>query len=100
MTRAICLAAVMCLACGCAGTSKPELRPGAETNDVALSNLNLAVEYLRRGEYEKALEKLDRAREADPKYPLIYNTYGVLYERLGDFERAERNFEKALQLNR
>lgn len=100
MMRAICCAAIMGLVCACAQTSKQELRPGVQTNDVALSNLNLGVEYLRRGEYEKALEKLERAKEADPRYPLIYNTYGVLYERLGDFERAENSFEKALQLDR
>jgi type IV pilus assembly protein PilF len=53
---------------------------------------------MQRREYAKALEKLDRAREADPEYPLIFNTYGVLYQALGENARAEQNFKHALRL--
>jgi type IV pilus assembly protein PilF len=93
------LLALLTLA-GCApATGKPALQPRAATNDVAIANLNLGIEYMRRGEYERALEKLDKARQADPSYPLTYNTYGVLYQQLGDSAHAEQNFKKALQLD-
>src|SRR5690606_11614735 len=81
------------------GGAGGNLRPQASTNDAAIANLNLAIEYMRRGEYQKALEKLDKARAADPGYPQTYNTYGVLYEMLGEPSRAEQNFRKALQLS-
>ena len=40
---------------------------------IAYTNVNLGVEYMRQGAYEKALRKFERAREADPRYPLTYN---------------------------
>ena len=90
------------LLAGCTpGTSTRDrnLQPSAQTNEAALANLGLGVEYMRRGEYDKALEKLDKARQADPAYPLTYNSYGVLYQQLGDPQRAEQNFKRALQLD-
>lgn len=86
-------------ACGPTGSAgSGNIRPRTTSNEVALTNLNLGVEYMRRGDYEKALEKLNKARDADPSYPPTYNTYGVLYELLGQESRAEQNFRKALQL--
>lgn len=88
------------LAGGCApATTGRNLQPAAQTNDLAITNLNLGLEYLRRGEHEKALEKLEKARQADPSYPLTYNSLGVLYQRLGDYGKAEQSFKKALQLD-
>lgn len=81
-----------------AGNSET-IRPMAETNDVAQTNLNLGIAYLQRGEYQKSLEKLERARGADKNYPPIYNTLGVLYQRLGDKVKAEVFFKQALNLN-
>jgi type IV pilus assembly protein PilF len=75
------------------------LRSRHQPNDAAVANINLGVEYMRRGDYERALERFERARQADPNYPLVYNTLGVLYQRLGDFNRAEQFFKRALQLD-
>ena len=83
-----------------------EIRPSNQdittsqiTNERALSNLNLGIAYLKERAYEKALDKLNKAKEADPQYSPIYNVFGLLYQQLGDFERAESNFKKALSLN-
>lgn len=70
-----------------------------QTNRVAETNLNLGVEYLKRGDYEKALEKLNRALEADPKYPPTYNALGILYQKLGKPDEAEGYFKRALRIN-
>ncbi|RKZ48868.1 MAG: type IV pilus biogenesis/stability protein PilW [Gammaproteobacteria bacterium] len=75
------------------------IRPTTGTNDVAAVNLNLGVEYLRLGQYEKALSKLEKAREADENYPPTYNTLAILYQRLGDKVKAEANYQHALRLN-
>lgn len=85
---------------GCASTTDRDLQPDATTNNVARANLNLGVAYMQRGEYEKSLEKLDRARKADPGYYATYNAYGLLYQLLGKNREAEENFKKALSLNR
>lgn len=65
---------------------------------IAFSNVNLGVEYMRQGEYEKALEKFNKAVEADNKYPLSYNMLGVLYQQLNDAGTAEDYFKKSLKL--
>lgn len=87
-----------CETTGGAGGGSGNIRPAATTNEAAATNLKLAMEYMQRREYARALEKLDRARDADPGYALTYNTYGVLYQTLGDDDRAEQNFRKALSL--
>jgi type IV pilus assembly protein PilF len=92
------LALLISLAACAPAAPKRNLEPQAPGNEVAVANLNLGIEYMRRGEYERALEKLDKARQADPSYAFTYNTYGVLYQQLGDTARAEQNFKKALQL--
>jgi type IV pilus assembly protein PilF len=81
------------------GSGTAAVRPTSGTNDIAAVNLNLGVEYLRLGEYEKALSKLEKAREADENYPPTYNTLGVLYQRLGDKVKAEAFYQHALRLN-
>lgn len=66
---------------------------------VALANLKLGIGYMQEGLYEKALEKLNRAREARPDYPPIYSALGVLHQKLGVYDVAEDNFKKAIKLN-
>jgi len=70
-----------------------------QRQQVAEANLNVAVEFLRRGNYEGALERLDRAREAEPRNAFIYSMYGLVYQRIGDTEQAEKNFRRSLELD-
>lgn len=81
-------------------SSAKNTRPSiTATNEPALTNLNLAIEYMRRGNYETALAKLNRAHRADPGYYATHNVYGLLYQQLREKEKAERHFKKALSLN-
>lgn len=66
---------------------------------IAKTNLDLGVEYMRRGEYETALTRLERARHADPDYAPTYSVLGVLHQKLGEDELAESNFRKSLALD-
>ncbi len=86
---------------GCNQTpgSSGSYRPTEGTNDIAQTNLNLGIAYLRTGEFEKSLEKLKKARAADKNYPPIYNALGVLYQRLGNKVKAEEYYLHALGLN-
>ena len=99
MTRLCCAFMTVLLTAACTQTGGGKYRPPAQANDAAASNLSLGVEYMRRGEYEKALEKLQRAKTADPDYPLTYNSLGVLYQLIGDNRQAEQNFKHALALD-
>ena len=95
----IALVSLFLGACDQTGSNKGMLRPSAGTNEIARTNLALGIEYMRRGNYEKSLEKLDRAHAADSKYSGIYNAYGLLYQLLKRNKDAEKYFKKALKLN-
>jgi tetratricopeptide (TPR) repeat protein len=50
--------------------------------------------YMMR-QYEKAIENFNKALEIDPRNSRIYFYRGMAYERLGKFEQALKDFEKA-----
>lgn len=84
----------------CEPTGPANLKAGRTTTDNAVTaNINLGVEYMRQKDFEKALEKLERARKLDPGYYETYDMLGVLYQRLGQKKLAEESFKKALRLN-
>lgn len=66
---------------------------------IAATNLNLGIEYMKLGEYNLALEKFLRAKEAKSDYAPVYDALGLLYQKLGQVEDAERNFQQAIKLN-
>ena len=81
-------------------SAQDNIRPGTKTNDSARANLNLAIEYMRRGNYEAALSRLDRAYQADPRYYAVHNVYGLLYQQIKEDKKAHEHFKKALSLNK
>lgn len=98
--RFICLLSLpLLLAGGCAQTGPGDpLAPGYEANEVARANVRLGAAYMEEGDFETALNRLERARRADPQYPAVYHMLGLLYQRLGQFEQAENNYRRGLSL--
>lgn len=86
-------------ACSQPGPPKKNLQTPEVKREVVSSNINLAIAYLNEKDYEKALEKLDKAKEADPNYAPIYNMYGLLYQQLEQPREAEKNFRRAIRLD-
>ena len=102
LLQLICLSSLMLFTSSCAQLApgdSSKLTPAQRTNEVAEANLHLGIAYLQQGEYEKSLEKLNRALEADSKYPPTYNALGLLYQKLGKSAEAEKNFKHALSLS-
>jgi type IV pilus assembly protein PilF len=75
-------------------------RSSYDSDEIAVANLNLGIEYLRRGEYEIAMVKLNRAKEAAPNYAPVYDALGVLSQYMGLTEEADIYFKKAIQLSK
>jgi type IV pilus assembly protein PilF len=80
----------------CSATEKKEdeqeqNRKSAETNTV------LGQEYMQRGQYEVALEKLKRAIAQDLTYSPAHTVLAVLYETLGEMDLAEKQYQEALK---
>jgi type IV pilus assembly protein PilF len=61
-------------------------------------NTQLGVEYMREGNFETALKKINKALEIDANYARAHDVLGLLYSRLGQAEKASQSFKRALEL--
>jgi type IV pilus assembly protein PilF len=78
-------------ACVSSTEKSPEsARKAAETNAA------LGRNYMDRGQYEIALEKLKRAVANDKTYAPAHTLLGVLYERIGKQEEAGKEYKLAV----
>lgn len=91
------LVAVTAPAAACVTTTSELPRPASD-EEAAQANLNLGAAYVRQGDYELALEKLDRALEQDPRLAEAHSTIAIVYDQLGETEQAEEHYERATQL--
>ncbi len=62
--------------------------------DLMQGTLNLA-----EGNYDQALEFLNKAEQADPRMPTLHNQIGAVYLKINRFEEAERAFLKGLDID-
>lgn len=67
---------------------------------VKLSQINteLGVAYMNQGDYNTAMDKLQKAVSMDPSNHLAYSSIAMLHARLGQNEDAERNFKRAIEI--
>lgn len=82
------------LAAGCSST--PE-RSDEENRKAADTNAALGRQYMDRGQYEIALEKLKRSVAYDKTYAPAHTLLGVLYETIGETELAEDEYRQAVR---
>ncbi len=82
---------------GCGGRANSV--ESSEPNKMAALNMQLGTEYMRRGQFDIARDRLHKAVEIDPQFADGYNALGVLYERTGQNAEAEQYYERALSLN-
>jgi type IV pilus assembly protein PilF len=61
-------------------------------------NTSLGTEYMNRGQYEIALEKLKKATRADPNYAPAHTVLAVLYEQIGEPKLAEGHYKRAVEI--
>lgn len=71
--------------------SQEEARKAAQTNTA------LGRQYMERGQYEIAMEKLKRAVAHDKTYAPAHTMFAILYETLGQADDAEREYRLALR---
>ena len=79
---------------------REQATPRLDKSQIAAANIGLGVEYMRKAEYEKALEKLEAAREAEPRNAMAYSVMALVRQRMGEFAEAERLFKQSVKLNR
>ncbi len=82
------------------GTYTPNPQPAQETELQYRARLHteLGANYLYRGQVDVALEELNEALKLVPDYAPAYNVLALLYLDLGEFDKAEANFSRALKI--
>jgi type IV pilus assembly protein PilF len=61
-------------------------------------NAQLGIAYMQRGDYQIAMQKLQKAVEQDEQNPEAHTGLALLYGRLGQTGLIARHYERALQL--
>ncbi|MDA3869085.1 MAG: type IV pilus biogenesis/stability protein PilW [Gammaproteobacteria bacterium] len=100
-TGSILLALVLALSLsGCASGPKTakETRDDANLKQASATNVQLGVGYLRRGQYEIAKEKLQKAIDQDPKNIDAYTTMAFLLIQVDELEKVEEYYLAALDV--
>ncbi len=95
----ITLVSFFLLSCGTTGQQAPE-RKEKKVDLVEASDLNvqLAIGYIQRKQYEPARDKLEKAIDQNPDNLVAYKTLAYLYALLGLDEDAQTKYEQALDL--
>ncbi len=94
----VCLLALSALLPACVTTSTDSTPPPAPDKDIAAVNTQLGVSYLRQGDYQKARAKLEKAIDLDPRSTVAQRALALVYERLEDYDAAERHYRYAYKL--
>ncbi|TVQ41992.1 MAG: type IV pilus biogenesis/stability protein PilW [Wenzhouxiangella sp.] len=103
MLRACLVMLAVALMAGCATTQQgsPSGQRGMErVSPVRAAEINtrLGVGYLERGQVQLAMEKLETALRHDPDHVPAHLTLALIYEEIGDHNRAGRHFRQASRL--
>lgn len=87
------------LLAGCA-TQGGQSSAGKEQDPRATARINtqLGTEYLRKGDFELARDKLEKAVDLDPKNAEAQGLLGLLYANTGELRKAEKHYENSLEL--
>ena len=73
--------------------------PRADVRSDAKVQVEFGIEVARRGLWNEALYRWQRAIDLDPTYAPAWNNLGVAFERDGRFDEAREAYETALDLD-
>jgi Tfp pilus assembly protein PilF len=71
----------------------------ADARDDAKKHVEFGIQVAQRGLWREAIYRWEQAAQIDPSYPAAFNNLAVAYEQSGDFERARKAYERALELD-
>ena len=70
----------------------------ADARSEARAQVAFGIEVAQRGLWREAIYRWERAVELDPTYAAAFNDLAIAYEHEGEFEKARRAYERALEL--
>lgn len=75
------------------GQTKPDLKEAARLNT------QLGIDYMRKGEFDLALEKLEKALDQDDDLGIAHSAIALVYQRKGEAKLARKHYREALDQN-
>lgn len=90
-------ALILLLCLGLAACVNQAVRSG-DTKQAAQANTELGIEYMRQGDYQRALAKLRKALDQDSRNAQAHGAIALLYQQLQEYGEAEVHFKRALAL--
>ncbi len=95
--RALPLAVLVMVLASC---NKAVVRdPNYTSDQLAEVNMKLGVAYMEEGRYDVALNKLQKALDADANFAAAHSMLGVLYNRMGKMGEAEEHYRRSVELD-
>ena len=92
MTRHVLAAAMLMLAS--AGPLSAD-----DARDSAKKHVEFGIAVAQRGLWREAIYRWDQATKIDPSYPAAFNNLAVAYEHEGEFDKARKAYERAIELD-
>jgi len=96
MRRIILLGFILSMLGAC--TTETVIEPG-DVERASEINAQLGLGYMQKGQYERALRKLDKAINFNPDNAKAYHYKAELHRRLGENDKAEKYFQKSLDID-
>ena len=97
MARMVLLVVTAWLLTACVTSSSGSSTPERNDAEAARVNLDLGISYLRQGNLEQAMVKLERSIDGEPNNPTAHRLLGLVYEQLGDLKGAEAQYYMAVR---
>ncbi|RVU84801.1 type IV pilus biogenesis/stability protein PilW [Leucothrix sargassi] len=100
-TKIITIKSFIILLCflGLAGCSSNSTKTAPNKSEAANYNARLGAEYTRTGRLNLANEKLQKALAQNPRSGEAHHYYALLQQRLGENQKADQYFRRALILS-
>jgi Tfp pilus assembly protein PilF len=92
MTRHVLVAALLLSV-----SAAPALADDARES--AKKHVEFGISVAQRGLWREAIYRWDQASKIDPSYSAAFNNLAVAYEHEGEFDKARKAYERALELD-
>lgn len=97
--RLVAVLALALAACTTTEMSPPGGQTRPDLEEAARLNAQLGIDYMRNGQLDLALEKLEKAIDQDDDLGIAHSAIALVYQRKGETRLAGKHYREALDLN-